>query len=296
MIRSLRPDELPWFVGRSLHYLGHSDPKGLSLRLSPLLSNAASDSRHCYVLARAGAAPSAGIFFTPPDPDDDSGTAVFASPWHHDDNAALAELVAELLQRHTYEAALLELHSLDAERRRDLLDTLAPLGFQEDELIELRFELSEAPPLGAPLVFEAWTAEADRQFRTFYGAAEQRPASDAGWAFLKRRHGRFHPDLWLVARETLDQDPVGYAFCGSSERRLDARYNLDAVGVRHDLRADSDMLRRLVISLLNELAALSPVGSLSAELSASDPKLIGILRSIGFDLRSRTPVLVKPPG
>src|SRR5690606_12074964 len=132
----------------------------------------------------------------------------------------------------------LELHSLDAERRSELLAVLAPLGFQADELIALRFELSEVPPPGAPLVFEAWSATTDREFRALYRAAEERPLSDAGWAFLKRRHGPFHPDLWLLARETLDQEAVGYAFCGSAERRLDGRYNLAAVGVRGDLRGD----------------------------------------------------------
>ena len=295
MIRSLRPDELPWFVGRSLHYLGHSDPKGLSLRLAALLSNAADDSRRCYVLTRPAAAPSAGVFFSAPDPDDDSGTAVITSPWHEADSAALAELIAELLRRHPHEAARLELHSLDAERRAELVAVLAPLGFQADELIRLRFQLSEAPPLGAPLVFEAWSAAADKEFRALYDAAEERPLSDAGWAFLKRRHGPFHPDLWLLARETLDQDAVGYAFCGSSERSLDSRYNLDAVGVRRELRGDSEMLRRLVISLLHELAGISPVGSIDAEFSAGDPKLIGILRSLGFERRANAPVLVKPP-
>lgn len=295
MIRSLRPDELPWFVGRSLHYLGHADPKGLSLRISPFLSHAASDSRHCYVLARPGQAPSAGVFFEPPDPDDDSGTARLASPWHHDDSAAFADLVGELLSRQRHEAARLELHSLDKARRDELHAVLGPLGFEPDELIDLRFELSEVPPLGAPLVFEAWTAQTDREFRKFYRASEATAVSDAGWAFLKRRHGPFHPDLWFLARETLDQDAVGYALCGSSERRLDARYSLDGVGVRADLRSDSDMLRRLVISLLNELAGISPLGSVATELSAADPKLVTILRSIGFEQRARTWVLVKPP-
>ena len=295
MIRNLRPDEVAWFVGRSLHYLGHSDPKGMSLRLAPRLANAVEESAHCYVLDRLGAAPSAGVYFRAPDPDDDVGTALIASPWHHDDPGAVAELVGELLNRHRHEAAVVELHSLDEPRRRELGSSLAPLGFEPDELTTLRFELSEAPPLGAPLVFEAWSSQADREFRNFYQAAEDRPVSDAGWAFLKRRHGPFHPDLWFLARETLDQEAVGYAFCGSSQKRLDGRYSLDGTGVRRELRGDSEMLRRLVISLLNELAAVSPLGSVDAELSGSDPKLAEILRGIGFSPVGRTPVLFKAP-
>jgi len=295
VIRNLRPDEVPWFVGRSLHYLGHSDPKGLSLRLSPRLAHAASEAERCFVFTRPGVAPSAGVYFSAPDPDDDVGTAVLTSPWHHDDRAALAELVAELLRLNRHEAAVVELHSLDERRRHDLLAGLGPLGFEADEVTKLRFELTDVPPLGAPLVFEAWSGDADRAFRAFYQAAESRAVSDAGWAFLKRRHGPFHPDLWLLARETLDQEAVGYAFCGSSERRLDGRYSLDGAGVRSDLRGDSEMLKRLVISLLNELAGMSPLGSVDTELSGAEPKLAMILRSIGFKPIATTPVLFKGP-
>ena len=39
-------------------------------------------------------------------------------------------------------------------------------------------------------------------------------------------------------------------------------------------------MRRLVISLLNELAAVSPLGSVDAELSGSDPKLAEILAEV----------------
>lgn len=295
MIRNLRPDEVAWFVGRSLHYLGHSDPKGMSLRLAARFSDPVEDAGRCFVLDRPDAAPSAGAYFRAPDPDDDVGTAVIGSPWHHDDPVALRELIGGLLERHRHEAAVVELHSLDPGRREELAAQLTPLGFYPDELLTLCFELSETPPLGAPLVFEAWSSPADREFRRFYQEAEARPVSDAGWAFLKRRHGPFYPDLWFLARETLDQEAVGYAFCGCSQRRLDGQYSLDGAGVRSDLRSDSEMLRRLVISLLNELAGLSPLGAVNAELSASDPKLVKILRGIGFQPVARTPVLFKPP-
>jgi hypothetical protein len=295
VVRSLSPDEVPWFVGRTLSYLGHTDPQGLSLRLAPQFKDPRADSRHCFVLTTEDTSPTAGIYLKAPEPFDDVQTLLFASPWHHDDRGALTRLVAELLDTHPHEAAVLELHSLNGRLRRELAADLAGLGFILDEVQHLRFELSEVPPIGVPLVLAAWTAGADRSFRTFHAQAEARDISDARWAFLKRRHGPFHPDLWFLAHETLDQEPVGYAFCGSKERRLDGTYSLDAVGVRRDLREDSEMLRRLVISTLSELAGMSPLGIVEAELSGSDPKLIDILGSVGFERTGRTPVLVKPP-
>jgi len=55
------------------------------------------------------------------------------------------------------------------------------------------------------------------------------------------------------------------------------------------------MLRRLVISTLQELSGRSPLGTVEADLSGSDPKLVDILGSVGFARHGRTPVLVKPP-
>jgi len=295
VVRSLSPDEVPWFVGRTLAYLGHSDPQGLSLRLAPLIRDARHDSKHCFVLADDDRSPSAGIYLKAPEPYDDVQTLLLASPWHHDDRGALTRLIAELLDLNPHEAAVLELHSLDGRLRRELATDLAGLGFILDEVQHLRFELSEVPPIGVPLVLSAWTAAADRSFRTFHATAEARQVSDARWAYLKRRRGPFHPDLWFLAYETLDQHPVGYAFCGATERRLDGTYSLDAVGVRRDLREDSEMLRRLVISTLSELAGMSPLGVVETEVSGSDPKLIDILGAVGFARHGRTPVLVKPP-
>lgn len=295
MVRSLSPDEVPWFVGRMLAYLGHPDPQGLSLRLASQFKDPRADSRHCFVLTNEDMSPSAGIFLRAPEPFDDVQTLLFASPWHHDDRGALTRLVAELLDTYPHEAAVLELHSLDGRLRRELASDLSGLGFSLDEVQRLRFELSEVPPIGVPLVLSAWTAGADRTFRAFHANAEARTVSDARWAFLKRRHGPFHPDLWFLAHETLDQEPVGYAFCGAKERRLDGEYSLDAVGVRRDLREDSEMLRRLVISTLSELAGMSPLGVVETELSGSDPKLIDILGSVGFERTGRTPLLIKPP-
>src|SRR5690606_2159140 len=160
VVRSLSPDEVPWFVGRALSYLGHSDPQGLSLRLAPLIRDARTDSRHCFVLIDDDRSPSAGVYLRAPEPYDDVQTLVIASSWHHDDRGALTGLIAELLDANPHEAACMELHSLDGRRRRELATDLAGLGFILDEVQLLRFELSEVPPIGRPLVLSAWTAAA----------------------------------------------------------------------------------------------------------------------------------------
>lgn len=295
MIRNLAPDEVVWFMGRALAFLGHPDPHTLSLRLGPQLRDSVQDARHCFVLERQGVAPSAGMHVLAPDPADDVRTIVITSPWHDADPDGLVTLLGEVLRRNPHEAALVRLHSMGREQRDALLGLLAPLGFEHDELRRLRFELSDVPPLGAPLVLEAWQPDSDAAFRSFYQRAEGRPASDAAWAFLKRRYGPFHPDLWFLARETLDQEPVGYAFCGTRERGVDASYTLDAVGVLQELRGDSEMLRRLVVSTLLELSSMSPFGAVDTVLGGADPKLIQILASLGFGEVERTPALVCLP-
>lgn len=295
MIRSLAADELPWFVGRALAFLGHYDPQGLALRLAARFGDPRADARGCRVLARAGTAPCAGVHVLAPHPDDDARRVELSSPWHDDDPEAFAELVAHVLAGHDHDSALLRLDAVPRRRRDELAARLATLGFRPEEVTLMSFDLSQVPPLGSPLLLEAWSEEADRRFRSFYAGAEDRPVTDAGWAYLKRRHGPFQPDLWFLARETLDQEPVGYAFCGLVARRVDGRYTLDAVGVARELRADSAMLRRLVISVLQELASFSPVGAVDAEVSLSDGKLGDILRLVGFAPVMRSPVLVKRP-
>src|SRR5690606_4373279 len=191
--------------------------------------------------------------------------------------------------------AVLRLDAVPPARRAELAARLAPLGFAPGEVARMRFDLSQVPPLGSPLLLEAWSEASDRRFRAFYEAAEGGPVTDAGWAYLKRKNGPFQPDLWFLARETLDQDPVGYAFCGLVARRVDGQYTLDAVGVARELRSDSAALRRLVISTLHELASFSPVGAVDAEVSRADGRLGDILRYVGFVPVVRSPVLVKRP-
>ncbi len=295
MVRNLAPDEVVWFIGKALGYLGHSDPKAMSLRLGPLLADSRRDGDSCYVMTHVERAPSAGVFLKPPDVNADSLGLRFASPWHDGEPDDLRALFEHLLERFEHDHAYLDLHSLSEARRAELTELLAPLGFARDELHHLRFELSEVPPIGVPLVLDAWSQDHDGEFRSFYAAAEARHVTDSAWSYLKRASGPFHPDLWFLGRETLDQDCVGYAFFGTTEQRIDARFNLDAVGVRRDLREDSGMLRRLVISALLELSGISPMGVVDASISGSDPKLAGILRSLGFRELARVLLLAKLP-
>ncbi len=295
MIRNLGPDEVVWFIGRALAFLGHPEPHALSMRLGNRLRDAVQDARHCFVLEREASAPSAGMHVVAPDPADDVRTMVITSPWHDDDPEAFVELLNAMLRTNPHEAVLIRLHSVSEARRDDLRRLIEPLGFVADELRRLRFELSDVPPIGTPLVLEAWQPDTDTAFRAFYQHAEARPVGDAAWAFLKRRHGPFRPDLWFLARETLDQDPVGYAFCGTRARGVDASYTLDAVGVLQELRGDSEMLRRLLVSTLQELSSMSPMGVVDTELGLGDPKLVDILASLGFVEVDRTPALLRMP-
>ncbi len=295
MVRNLAPDEVVWFIGRALSYLGHSDPKAMSLRLGSLLADSRGDAGACYVLTHEGRSPSAGVYLKVGDPNSDSLGLSFESPWHDGDADDLRVLIGALLERFEHDHAYLRLHSLSEARRLELAASLEPLGFERDERHRLRFELSEVPPIGVPLVLDAWSENQDHDFRSFYSAAEARPVSDQAWSYLKRASGPFHPDLWFLARETLDQSSVGYAFFGTNEQRIDARYGLDGVGVRRDLRDDSSMLRRLLISALLELSSISPMGVVDADISGQDPKLIGIMRSLGFREVERVPLLAKLP-
>ena len=294
MIRSLLPDEVAWFVSRAVAYLGHSDPRGLSQRLAPRLRDPASDAARCFVHVADGK-PTAGVYVRSPAPEDDDQTLALVSPWHDRDAEGLRRLVADVLDRFPHEAAVARLHAVPAERGDELTEVLAALGFQRDEMRRVRFELADVPPLGSPLVLESWSLQLDRPFRELYQRAEARNVSDRFWAYLKRRGGSFRPDLWFIARETLDQEPVGYAFCGAERRGLDASYALNAVGVLQEHRGSSEMLRRLVVSTLQELAGVSPFGTAEAELSTSDPKLIDILMSLGFSTLERYAVLIRMP-
>ena len=310
MIRSLTPDELPWFLTRAFAYLGHGDPWGLAQRSVARLRDARRDASRTWVLesaagatAPAGApalgaaeAPKAGVVAWPPDPDRDDPTLRLAQPWHDgDDPTPFAELVGEVLRRQPHEAVELDLSALGPVRAVTLGNALAPLGFEPDGLRSLAFELAETPPLGRPLVLEGWRLAADADFRSFVAEAEGVALREGRWAWLKRAHGPFTPDLWFLAYEALDQPPVGYALAGRRRGGVDGELALTAVGVAKVHRGSTEMLRRLLLTLLHELAAESPVGRLRAEFSTTDAKLVAIMRSIGFDVGDVRAVLRRLP-
>ena len=313
MIRSLTPDELPWFLTRAFAYLGHRDPWGLAQRSVVRLRDPRRDAARAWVhvpdpgaLASAAArsvpavpaesTPSAGVVAWPPDPDRDDPTLRLAQPWHDgDDPATFVELVAELLRRLPHEAVELDLSGLESRRAAQLAAALAPMGFEPDGLRSLDFELAETPPLGRPLVLEGWRLSADAAFRAFVADAEGVVLREGRWAWLKRAHGPFTPDLWFLAHETLDQPPVGYALAGRRRGGVDGELALTAVGVARAHRGSTEMLRRLLLTLLHEFAAESPAGRVRAELSTTDGKLVAILRSIGFDVGEVRPVLRRLP-
>ncbi len=200
-----------------------------------------------------------------------------------------------MVDRHPHEAVELDLSAVPAVEAAAVCDALAASGFVADALLPLAFDLAEVPPLGRPLVLEAWRLDADAEFRAFVAAAEAQALGDGRWAWLKRAHGRFTPDLWCLAYESLDREPVGYALAGRRRSGVDGEIALTALGVAAPHRGSTEMVRRLVLSLLHELAGASPLGRVRAELSDRDPKLVAILRSVGFDVGDPRPVLRRLP-
>lgn len=294
VIRELAADELAWFMRQALTFAGHADPGGLALRLQPRLKQPGHDGSVSYALFQDGQGV-AGLNLRLQNRDDAASSLTLSSVWHSQRPGALYRLVQELLERHPHEVALAPLHLLPDATCAALAELLAPLGFVRERHARLKFELSEVPPLGTPLVLEAYRQEDEHAFRTVYQQAEQRTADAAHWAYLKRKGGRFTPDHWFLARETLDQAPVGYAFCSRMRRGVDASFTLDGAGVLPQFRDNSEMLRRLILSLLHELSGASPFGDVHADLPDSDPKLIDILASLGFESVERVPLLIKRP-
>lgn len=294
MIRELSADELAWFMRQALTFAGHADPAGLALKLQSKLRHPAQDASSSFALFEGGEG-LAGVNVQSTHKGDGVMGVTLSTAWHAGDGGALLTLVEALLDRYPHEVARLPLHLLPEERCAELAAMLKPLGFAREQQTRLRFELSEVPPLGAPLVLEAYRQEDERAFRELYEAAEGREVSEAQWAYLKRKGGPFSPNLWFVARQTLDQEPVGYAFCGTQRRGIDATYTLVGAGVLQRFRSDSEMLRRLLLSLLHELSGASPFGAVDTLLPDTDPKLIEILQLLGFDVVERTPLLIKRP-
>ena len=284
-----------WFLGRSFAFLGHVDPHGLAGRVAPRLRDPRRDAASAFVWQRSDAAPAAGVLARFPDAGDDDKTVFLSQPWFEGDPADFAALVSEVVARHAHEGVRLDLPAQSPDRVERLAASLAPLGFDLDVLRPLSFELAETPPLGAPLVLEGWRPEADTAYRELVARAEGWPLSDGRWAWLKRASGPFTPDLWFLVCEAPDQPPVGYALCGPRSTGFEGVYGLTAAGVIPEHRGSTEMLRRLLLTLLHELWGVSPLGRVEAELSSRDPKLIDILRSIGFAVGDPCPVLRRLP-
>lgn len=282
-----------WFMQRALTFAGHADPIGLALRLQPRLKEN-SQGTETFALFKDGQAV-AGATARVEAVGEGVSRLTLAPIWHNGTPAEFSELLQNLLTRYQHDVARLPLHLLPEASRAELAALVEPLGFLRGEQLKLRFELSEVPPLGVPLVLEAYREPEDRLFRNVHEASEGVRVTDVRWSYLKRAEGPFRPDLWLLARETLDQDPVGYAFCGLRRPGIDATYYLTGVGVLQKHRNDSEMLRRLVVSLLHELSIRSPFGALEVVLPSSDPKLAEILGYVGFEELEREPLLLKLP-
>ncbi|MDF1523834.1 MAG: hypothetical protein P1P87_13585, partial [Trueperaceae bacterium] len=252
MIRPLASDELVWFLARAFDFIGHRDPWGLARRAVANLRDPRRDAARSWVFG-VGDEPTAGVVAWPPDAERDAPTLRLAQPWFVGaDPAAFRPLVERVLERHPHEAVELDLAAVPAEAAAAIGAALAPLGFERDVLHPLAFDLAEVPPLGRPLVLEAWRLEADGTFRAFVAAAEGGAIGEGRWAWLKRAHGRFTPDLWCLAYETLDREPVGYALAGRRRAGVDGELALTAVGVAAAHRGSTEMLRRLVLSVLHE--------------------------------------------
>jgi hypothetical protein len=278
-------------MGRSFAFLGHVDPHGLAQRLAPRLRDPRREAASTFVWQVGDAAPTAGLFVVAPDAGDDDKTLRLAQPWFEGDAGEFAALVRAVAERSPHESVRLDLPAQSPDGVQRLTAALTPDGFDFDVLWPLAFELADTPPLGRPLLLEGWRLGADGAFRELVARAEGWPISDKRWAWLKRASGPFTPDLWFLASETPDQPAVGYALCGPVSLGVEARYGLTAAGVLPEHRGSTVMLRRVLLSLLHELAGLSPLGRVEAELSHRDPKLVDILRSIGFAVGEPCPVL-----
>jgi len=253
------------------------------------------DAARSFVLFDEMKRPAAGVHVRAPGPDQDEQRLTLSHLWFDSSPADLRNLVALVLERHPHEVAFAPLFGVLPAPRERLRKALLPLGFSLEDCADLRFELSEVPPLGSPLVLEAWNPKSEEGFRELYESAESRHISDRFWAWLKRWRGPFTPDLWFLARETLDQPPVGYAFCGATRYGLDGIYYLTGAGVMPDYRGSSEMLKRLVVSTLLDLSTRSPAGCVETTLNMRDPKLVEILTSLGFETIERYRCFVKEP-
>jgi len=295
VIRSIAPDELEWFIASSYEFLGHSDPRGFARRAVRSVRDPEAEAENSLILFSEGDVPLAGAYVVAPEPEDDDQNLYLSNLWFKHDAADLQRLIEGLLERFDHEAVHCPLYNFSEAKLRLVAPVFEALGFERKHAYDLEFDLAELPPLGLPLVLEAWSEENDGRFREVFREAEGFEPSERFWAWLKRWRGPFRPDLWFIACETLDQPSIGYAFYGMYQDGVDGLYYLTAAGVKAEYRGSSEMLRRLLISSMQELAARSPFGRIQTLITQRDPKLINILESLGFRTQSAYPAYVRQP-
>ncbi len=295
MIRSLAPDELEWFIASYYTFLGHSSPRSFAHRAVLTMREIEAEANKSFVLLNSTGQPLAGTHVLAPNPDDDNQNLHLSNIWFSQDASDLSTLLTELLRRFHHEAAYCPLYNFSEQVSKRIAPVFTDLGFKLEQSHDMEFALADLPPLGMPLVLEAWSHQSDLKFREVFAQAEGFVPSERLWAWLKRWRGKFRPDYWFIARGTLDQEPVGYAFYGAHQTGLEGSYYLTAAGVLTKYRSSSEMLRRLVISSMHDLATRSPLGHIFTTVAEQDPKLIQIFESLGFVTNQKYPVYVKKP-
>ena len=295
VIRSIASDELEWFLATSYEFLGHSDPRAFASRSVRALHDPVREADRSFILFEGDDVPLAGAYVAAPEEDEDDQNLYLSNLWFKRDAADLTRLLQRLLGQFGHEAVHCPLYNVSPARLAALAPALTALGFEQRQAADLEFDLAELPPLGAPLVLEAWSEESDERFQNVFEQGEGFTPSEPFWAWLKRWRGPFHPNLWFLGTETLDQEPVGYAFYGLLQEGLDGVYYLTAAGVLAEHRDSSEMLRRLLLSSMQELAAQRPFARIQTLVTQRDPKLVNILESLGFERRGSYPVFVQQP-
>lgn len=293
MIRNLAPDELTWFISQAFKYLGHSDAQTLARRLFARLTSLEDEAQSCLIL-QSESGPLVGLSVLAPEKNAANQNLYISNLWVKDNIEDIRIMLEHIHNKYPCEAIYYPLYN----HSRQVINRLKPIfeNYQYNLVneFELIFELSELPPLGRPLVLEAWTHNSDSYFKEIYEKSEEKTVSDEYWAYLKRRKGSFNPNLWFLVREGLDQTPIGYAFYGAKSFAIDGVYYQTEVGVLAEYRDSSEMLKRLLLSSLHELAAISPFGYVDTTVNG-DTKLKQIFQELGFDSSNEYQAFVKLP-
>ena len=293
MIRKLAPDELTWFIAQAFRFLGHGDAQTLARKAFTSMIDLEAEAEHCLIL-QSETWPLAGLSVLAPEKDASNQNLYLSNLWVQSKIEDIGIMLEHVQDKYPCEAIYYPLYNHNQQLINDLSKVFEEHGFSLINEFELVFELSELPPLGRPLVLEAWTHSSDKFFKEIYEKSEGRSVSDEYWAYLKRRKGPFNPNLWFLLREGLDQEPMGYAFYGAKSFAIDGVYYQTEVGVLAKYRDSSEMLKRLVLSSLHELAAMSPFGRVDTTVNG-DTKLKQIFEELGFDSCHSYQAFVKLP-